>query len=107
MEAYVSSGAEIPTFLTEMEGRLRNTFAYPEDQSQELLAEKLTYDAVEKDVAHVNIFFGQNHCMEYERDLKRTLPEILVDMASWFGVFLGVSILSIVEIVYWVLLGKQ
>ena len=46
-------------------------------------------------------------CSEYERDLKRTLPEILVDMASWFGVFLGVSILSIVEIVYWVLLGKQ
>ena len=44
-------------------------------------------------------------CSEYERDLKRTLPEILVDMASWFGVFLGVSILSIVEIIYWVLLG--
>ena len=86
---------------------------------------------MEKDVAYVNIFFGQNHCMgelesmnatnqsikhqtnnqsmysEYERDLKRTLPEILVDMASWFGVFLGVSILSIVEIIYWVLLGNQ
>ena len=38
---------------------------------------------------------------EYTRDLKRTLPEILVDMASWFGVFLGVSILSIVEIIFW------
>ena len=60
MEAYVSSGEEIPTFLSEMEGRLRNrffwtfmeikspksnqvyrlrnTFAYPEDESQELLA---------------------------------------------------------------------
>ena len=24
---------------------------------------KSTYDAVEKDAAHVNIFFGQNHCM--------------------------------------------
>ena len=49
----------------------------------------------------------QSMFSEYGRDLKRTLPEILVDMASWFGVFLGVSILSIVEVVYWVLLGNQ
>ena len=25
--------------------------------------EKSTYDAVKKDVAHVNIFFEENHCM--------------------------------------------
>ena len=84
----------------------------------------------------MNIFFGQSHCLgetkrvclpinldaEYGRDLKRTMAEILVDMArffrffqlydpfflaSWFGVFLGVSILSLVELIYCVLLGKQ
>ena len=31
------------------------------------------------------------------------MPEILVDMAAWFGVFLGVSILSLAEILYWAL----
>ena len=45
-------------------------------------------------------------CTEYERDLKRTIPEILVDMASWFGVFLGVSITSLVELLYWALRGR-
>ena len=40
---------------------------------------------------------------EYVRDLKRTTPEILVDMAAWFGVFLGVSIVSLVEVLYWAL----
>ena len=53
-----------------------------------------------------NQTFGQQNTKisfftAYERDLKRTVPEILVDMASWFGVFLGVSILSLVEIIYW------
>ena len=57
---------------------------------------------------------------EYERSLKRTTIEILVDMAAWFGeknillfslfltdqfsgVFLGISVLSLAEILYWVL----
>ena len=28
---------------------------------------------------------GERPSTEYERDLKRTTAEILVDMASWFG----------------------
>ena len=27
------------------------------------IQDKTTYDALEKDIAHVNIFFGQSHCM--------------------------------------------
>ena len=63
--------------------------------------------------------FG-NSVSEYERSLKRTTIEILVDMAAWFGeknillfslflikqfsgVFLGISVLSLAEILYWVL----
>ena len=63
--------------------------------------EDSTYDALEKDIAHVNIFFGQSHCLgetknvclpitlnaEYGRDLKRTMAEILVDMARFFQIF--------------------
>ena len=55
---------------------------------------------------------------EYERTLKRTMVEIMVDMAAWFGdlninflasisifsgVFLGISVLSLVEILFWFL----
>ena len=60
-------------------------------------------------------FYHSN--LEYERSLKRTTIEILVDMAAWFGettrifgillfssgVFLGISVLSLAEILYWVL----
>ena len=27
------------------------------------IQDKTTYDTLEKDIAHVNIFFGQSHCM--------------------------------------------
>ena len=55
---------------------------------------------------------------EYERTLKRTAIEIMVDMAAWFGepkcqmcfpvdlfsgVFLGISVLSLAEILFWLL----
>ena len=57
------------------------------------------YRALDKDVALLNVYFGEATVMgrwqggreeekistEYERDLKRTTPEILVDMASWAG----------------------
>ena len=34
--------------------------------------EQSTYDAVDKDFAHVNIFFGQNHCMGEFETIKAT-----------------------------------
>ena len=55
---------------------------------------------------------------EYERTLKRTTIEIVVDMAAWFGkvqilifpghfsfpgVFLGISVLSLAELLFWLL----
>ena len=57
------------------------------------------YETLITDKALVNIYFGEATVMgrlanrekdkltisEYERDLKRTLSEILVDMAGWFG----------------------
>ena len=60
----------------------------------------MTYDVIENDIALLNVYFGESTAMgkyekqrkfsfhsnlEYERSLKRTTIEILVDMAAWFG----------------------
>ena len=58
----------------------------------------MTYDALDNDIALLNVYFGRvqlwvstkqkdKHLMysEYERTLKRTTIEIMVDMAAWFG----------------------
>ena len=62
--------------------------------------ESMTYDVFENDIALLNVYFGESTAMgehyvekevsyhsnlEYERSLKRTTIEILVDMAAWFG----------------------
>ena len=91
----------------------------------------MTYDALDNDIALLNVYFGESTAMgqyntegqhlmysEYERTLKRTAIEIMVDMAAWFGelkcqmcpsvdlfsgVFLGISVLSLAEILFWLL----
>ena len=58
----------------------------------------MTYDALDNDIALLNVYFGESTAMgeyetegqhlihsEYERTLKRTTIEIMVDMAAWFG----------------------
>ena len=58
----------------------------------------MTYDALDNDIALLNVYFGESTAMgeyktegqylmysEYERTLKRTTVEIMVDMAAWFG----------------------
>ena len=63
------------------------------------LKESKTYDAVYNDISFLNVYFGENTAIcrlgkkhfsfsffsEYERSLRRTTIEILVDMAAWFG----------------------
>ena len=64
-----------------------------------VIQESVTYNVIENDIALLNVFFGEsmvlgkyesqkvfgNSVSEYERSLKRTTIEILVDMAAWFG----------------------
>ena len=64
----------------------------------------MTYDALDNDIALLNVYFGESTAVgenetegqhliysEYERTLKRTTIEIMVDMAAWFGELLNVQ----------------
>ena len=76
------------------------------------------YDAFEEDIAVINIFFGDATAMgtvfsfdanwntfnifsEYERSLKMTEIDLISSLGGVFGLFLGFSLMSFVEIVYW------
>ena len=76
------------------------------------------YDAFEEDIAVINIFFGDatalgdlfhfiligihiNIFSEYERSLKMTEIDLISSLGGVFGLFLGFSLMSFVEIVYW------
>ena len=76
------------------------------------------YNAFEKDISIVNIYFGDSTTIgsrlgipgvellksfnaEYERRLKMSLVDYISSVGGLFGLFLGFSLLSFLEIVYW------
>ena len=83
--------------------------------------QKATYNAWEEDFATLNIFFGQETVMgeywngwffdrtflqnlkfqEMERSISMGPVEFVSSLGGLFGLFLGFSIISFLEIIYW------
>ena len=76
------------------------------------------YNAWEEDIAVVNIFFGKDTVMgendllgvvdifsEFERSIRMGPVDFVASLGGLFGLCLGFSIISFLEIVYWLLAG--
>ena len=76
----------------------------------------MTYNAYERDIAVVNIFFGDSTVFgnlfmllfplkpfnsEFERSPKMTWMDFISGFGGFCGLCLGFSFVSIVEIIYW------
>ena len=76
------------------------------------------YNAWEEDIAVVNIFFGKDTVMgdmnlkynrsseifvEFERSIRMGPVDFVASLGGLFGLCLGFSIISFLEIIYWVL----
>ena len=74
-----------------------------------------TYNALEKDIAVLNLYFGastvqgiwrrkcmkMNSSLEYEKSERMTWVDFISNLGGCFGLCLGFSIVSFVEIIYW------
>ena len=60
-----------------------------------------TYDAFEKDIAMVHFYFKNPTTFEYRRYRSLTTEGFLSQIGGLFGLCLGFSFLSCVEILYW------
>ena len=83
------------------------------------------YNAWEEDIAVVNIFFGKDTVMgehffmrfsifnlvqyeiflEFERSIRMGPVDFVASLGGLFGLCLGFSIISFLEIVYWIIAG--
>ena len=79
------------------------------------------YNAWEEDIAVVNIFFGKDTVMgengrigrvftsqifsEFERSIRMGPVDFVASLGGLFGLCLGFSIISFLEIIYWILAG--
>lgn len=79
---------------------------YPGQRAQgqeiiETLVDDPKYNAYDKDIAVVNIFFGKPTTIEYERIKRMTAIDFISSVGGLFGLCLGFSLISFFEILYW------
>ena len=78
------------------------------------------YNAWDEDIAVVNIFFGKETVMgrkylfitikslltspEFERSIRMGPVDFIASLGGLFGLFLGFSIVSFIELFYWIVI---
>ena len=59
------------------------------------------YDAYEKDIAMVTFFFAPSTVFEYKREERMTMIQYISQMGGLLRLCIGFSLISGVEIIYW------
>ena len=120
---FVNSNETIPWYLQANSTQdLNNRLGFSNIRSrlQEKNAEKLeifaaklrsnpNYDAFEQDIGIVSVFFPKNHITRYVRANRMSDFDFASQIGGSLGLFMGISLISIVEIFYWLvfrLFGK-
>ena len=68
------------------------------------LEENPTYDAFEKDIGILNIFFGEEKISKYVTENRMSEYGFFSQIGGSLGFMMGVSIISMIEIIYWFIL---
>ena len=65
------------------------------------LKENPTYNAFENDIGTVNIFFGKSYTTRYIKKNRMSEIDFLAQVGGAVGLAMGISIISLVELIYW------
>ena len=105
VDQYLSDINEVPDVISTLVQSNTRIFADARSSGRQIFeaTNKMspTYDAYKKDIAIVNFFFETNTIFAYERDLKLTLIQYISQIGGLFGLFLGFSLISAFEIIFW------
>ena len=61
-----------------------------------------TYNAYEKDIGIINVYFGQRDALKYETANRMGYSDFIYQIGGSLGFVMGVSMISIVEVFYWI-----
>ena len=59
------------------------------------------YDAYEKDIAIAHFYFDSSTVFQYYRERRLTLVSLISQIGGVLGLFLGFSLVSFIELIYW------
>ena len=109
----LESNLPMPQYVTQMVGDTTNPRTnkryYVHDKGQAeheivfsaQISNSPTYDAYEKDIATVTFFFDSPTAFVYERKARMTWVGFISQIGGLFGLCMGFSFISIIEIGYW------
>ena len=69
-----------------------------------------TYDAFERDIGIINVFFKDKMILKYTKKNKMSIFEFISQLGGSVGLAMGMSLISVVELIYWMtfrLFGRQ
>ena len=125
MALYREQLGQLPDYVADLEDADRRIYPEGGKFQQEVLktqdAKYRKYNAFEKDIAVLNIYFGkatvtgenirkginnfwQFLISEYQTNKRMTVWDLISNIGGLLGVYAGVSLLSCAEIIYWLLL---
>ena len=112
---FLSASQGIPWYLDANSSKARFSnirSKYPEGNVEdgEIFVAKLrknpTYDAFEKDIGVVHVFFDKDTAPKFEKASRLTDSGFIVQIASSLSFFMGISVLSLLEIIYWFIIRR-
>ena len=65
----------------------------------------LKYDALEKDIAVVDVFLEDDNFKKYFRKKNNSLFDLISKIGGIWAILVGLSMISIVEFIYWMTIG--
>ena len=76
-----------------------STVIFPSD-----LLRNPTYDAFEKDIGILNVFFSEPKIMKYVKQNRMTNFGFFSQIGGSLGFVMGISVVSLIEVIYWFIL---
>ena len=61
-----------------------------------------TYDAFEKDIGILNVFFEDEMIIKYTMKNQMSIFDFMAQIGGSLGFAMGVSMISLVELIYWI-----
>ena len=113
LQEYEATGQRIPSYVTQRVGErtsARTNLRYYVHQQGNLNEEivfkvqndkEKSYDAYDKDIAMVTFFFDSPTSFVYQRKARMTPVDFISQIGGLFGLCMGFSFISIIEIGYW------
>lgn len=103
---YEEATGEVPEYINSHDEKMlnirKNVDLKEEDPEYNDDDEKPSYDAFEKDIAVANFHFSKPTIMQFQRVESMTWINYLAQIGGLLGLALGISIISGVELIYWI-----